>query len=107
MSWKVDGNKLQMTVGDFGVKLPVTISDITISQSDSFRFKFVDAANKNQILVKDFSSFQDNRLYLEFTAEERSLFVVGYYLYSLDWFENGNFMCNLIDEGSFKVVKKV
>ena len=105
--WKVDGNKLQMTVGDYGVKLPVTINGIAITQSDSFRFTFVDAANKNQILTKVFSDVQESELDLEFTEGESSLFVVGYYLYSLDWFQNGNFMCNLIDEGSFKVVKKV
>lgn len=105
--WKIDGNKLQMTVGDYGVKLPVIINGIVISQSDSFRFTFVDAANKNQILTKNFSDVQENKLDLEFTEEESSLFVAGYYLYSLDWFQDDNFMCNLIDDESFKVVKKV
>ena len=31
---------------------------------------------------------------------------VGGYVYCLDWYQNGNFMCNIIPSAQFKVVDK-
>lgn len=102
--WKADGNNIQMTVGDYGIKLPISVSSITVGQYDEMRFKI---ANQNAaILELTFSNISDNTIDLELTAEQSAKLRVGSYIYSLDWYQNGSFMCNLIDRALFKVVAK-
>ena len=102
--WKADGNNIQMTVGDYGIKLPISVSSITVGQYDEMRFKI---ANQNAaILELTFSNISDNTIDLELTAEQSAKLRVGSYLYSLDWYQNGSFMCNLIERALFKVVAK-
>ena len=106
--WKVINDvKLQMAKGDYGIQLPVSVEGVTVTEHDSLRFSFVDQKSKNSILVKDYNIIQNNTVMLEFTKTESDLFVVGNYLYSLDWYQDGNFMCNLIEDETFKVVDKV
>lgn len=102
--WKADGNNIQMTVGDYGIKLPISVSSITVGQYDEMRFKI---ANQNAaVLELTFSNISDNTIDLELTAEQSAKLRVGSYLYSLDWYQNGSFMCNLIERALFKVVAK-
>ena len=102
--WKADGNNIQMTVGDYGIKLPISVSSITVGQYDEMRFKI---ANQNAaILELTFSNISDNTIDLELTAEQSAKLRVGSYIYSLDWYQNGSFMCNLIERALFKVVAK-
>ena len=102
--WKADGNNIQMTVGDYGIKLPISVSSITVGQYDEMRFKI---ANQNAaILELTFSNISDNTIDLELTAEQSAKLRVGSYLYSLDWYQNGSCMCNLIERALFKVVAK-
>lgn len=102
--WKADGNNIQMTVGDYGIKLPISVSSITVGQYDEMRFKI---ANQNAaVLELTFSNISDNTIDLELTAEQSAKLRVGSYIYSLDWYQNGSFMCNLIDRALFKVVAK-
>lgn len=102
--WKADGNNIQMTVGDYGIKLPISISSITVGQYDEMRFKI---ANQNAaVLELTFSNISDNTIDLELTAEQSAKLRVGSYIYSLDWYQNGSFMCNLIERALFKVVAK-
>ena len=102
--WKADGNNIQMTVGDYGIKLPISISSITVGQYDEMRFKI---ANQNAaVLELTFSNISNNSIDLELTAEQSAKLRVGSYIYSLDWYQNGSFMCNLIERALFKVVAK-
>ena len=102
--WKADGNNIQMTVGDYGIKLPISVSSITVGQYDEMRFKI---ANQNAaVLELTFSNISDNTIDLELTAEQSAKLRVGSYIYSLDWYQNGSFMCNLIERALFKVVAK-
>ena len=102
--WKADGNNIQMTVGDYGIILPISVSSITVGQYDELRFKI---ANQNAaILELTFSNISDNTIDLELTAEQSAKLRVGSYIYSLDWYQNGSFMCNLIERALFKVVAK-
>ena len=106
MAWNVTGLNLSMAEGDFGISLPVTISGVTLGNQDSVKLTFKATANGEAILEKNFSSIVDNTVSLEFTEEESELFPVGAYVYSLDWYQNGNFMCNIIPAASLKVVDK-
>lgn len=95
-----------MAEGDYGIKLPFSVSGTTLAASDSLRFTFKDAMNGTTILEKEYTNVQQNAADLEFTEAESALFPIGAYVYNLDWYQNGNFMCNIIPLGVFKVVDK-
>lgn len=104
--WNVSGTTLIMTEGDYGIKLPVTISGTTLAAGDSVKLIFKAKQNGDELLVKDFDSITDNTVDLELTEAESALFSVGSYVYSLDWYQDGNFMCNIIPSAILKVVDK-
>ena len=104
--WYVSGNNLQMTEGDYGLALPVTVNGTTFSAGDEVLFTFKDAVNGTTILTKTYSNIQANTVSLELTAEESAKFPVGQYVYSLDWYQSGAFMCNIIPSATLKVVDK-
>jgi hypothetical protein len=104
--WKANGTNLEMTEGDYGIALPITVSGVTLGTSDTLRItvkKFPDGAN---LIVKPYTAVEDNTVNLEFTEAESNLLKVGNYTYTLDWFRLGNFMCNIIPKGAFRVVDK-
>lgn len=104
--WNVIGANLQMTEGDYGVALPVEIKGTTLGEQDSIKLTFKNAVNGDEILSKTFDGITDNTVSLELTDEESALFSVGVYVYCLDWYQNGNFMCNIIPYAQFWVVDK-
>lgn len=95
-----------MSEGDYGIKLPFSVSGTTLQAGDSIRFTFKDKPNGATILEKEYTSFAQNAADLELTEAESALFPIGTYVYSLDWYQDGNFMCNIIPLGIFKVVDK-
>ena len=104
MAWEVNGQNLSMAEGDYGVELPLTISGVTLGSSDYIKVTFKDKKNGIIILEKEFNEFNQNTVNIVFTAEETTLFPVGTYVYRLDWYQSGNFQCNIIESASFKVV---
>lgn len=106
MAWNVTNHALSMTEGDYGIALPVEIKGTTLGAQDSIKLTFKTAVNGDEILSKDFNGITDNTVSLELTEEESALFPVGSYVYCLDWYQNGNFMCNIIPSAQFKVVDK-
>ena len=104
--WEVYKNVLQMVEGDFGLALPFDVKGTTISANDTLRFTFKDKMNGETILTKEYTNIQQNSASLEFTEAESALFPVGDYVYSLDWYQDGAFMGNLIKCAAFKVVEK-
>ena len=105
--WAVNGNKLTMVEGDYGLQLPVTFSGGTITSSDEIRFVLNDAIDGNNLLTKTYNNIQQNTINLELTEAETALLPVGDYVYGLDWYQDGAFMDNVIPVSSFKVIKKV
>lgn len=99
-------NSIQMTEGDFGIQLPITITGPSFTADDEIKLTIKDAINGTTVLEKDFSDIQNNTIRLELTREESELIPVGGYVYSLDWFQTGHFLCNIIPASSFKVVEK-
>lgn len=106
MAWNVTNHALSMTEGDYGTALPVEIKGATLGAQDSIKLTFKTVVNGDEILSKDFNGITDNTVSLELTEEESALFPVGQYVYCLDWYQNGNFMCNIIPSAQFKVVDK-
>lgn len=98
--WNVNGITLNMTEGDWGVKLPVTVTGVTFTANDSVRIKI--QQDETTIIEKEYTNITQNTFDLEFTEAESALLPVGSYLYSLDWYQDGAFMCNIIPSGLFK-----
>ena len=101
--WNVTGNDIKMCVGDWGVRLPITITGVNLTASDAV--KFTVKAGENTI-VKDYTNIVNNTIDLEFTESETALLPVGTYPYSLDWYQDGAFLCNIIPTALLKVVDK-
>lgn len=104
--WGVIGNDLKITEGDYGLQLPVTISGTTLTAADSVMFTLKNKVNGDTILTKTFTNIAENTFNLELTEEETALLPVGNYVYSLDWYQDGAFMCNIIPYAAFKVGEK-
>ena len=102
--WNVNGITLNMTEGDWGVKLPVTVTGVTFTANDSVRIKI--QRGETTIIEKEYTNITQNTFDLEFTEAESALLPVGSYLYSLDWYQDGAFMCNIIPSGVFLVGDK-
>ena len=102
--WVVRDNTIQMAEGDFGIGLPVTVNGATLEAGDSLRFTFKQQGY--ELLTKEFGDIVDNTVEIVFTQEESELFAPGVYSYTLDWFKDGEFMCNIVLSGVFKVVDK-
>lgn len=103
--WYVSGNNLQMCEADYGIELPVSVSGATLGASDTLKFVFKKSPNGETVLTKEYTPSQ-NTANLELTESESALFAVGNYYYSLDWYQSGVFMCNIVPVGLFKVVDK-
>ena len=104
--WQVSNQTLTMCEGDFGLQLPVTITGTQFAAADTVRISIKDRMNGTVILEKEFTDIQQNSFIFELTEEESALFGVGEYVYALDWYHSGAFMCNIIRSAVFKVVDK-
>lgn len=104
--WVAIGTTLQMTEDDYGLSLPVIVEGTTLGDSDSLKIVIKDTVDGETILEKEYHGITDNQVELVFTQAESALLPVGNYVYRLDWYQNGLFMCNLIKVGSFRVVNK-
>lgn len=104
MAWEVNGQNLSMAEGDYGVELPLTISGIDLGASDCIKISFKDKKNGDVILEKEFNEFDHNTVNIVFSKTESALFPVGTYVYRLDWYQSGNFQCNIIESATLKVV---
>lgn len=103
--WQSNDINIQMTEGDYGIELPITISGVTLGASDSI--KITVKQGEQTVLSKEFTDIQSNTVKLVLTEQESASLPVGMYLYSLDWYQDGTFMCNIVPSGLFKVGDKV
>ncbi len=94
-----------MVEGDYGLELPITIQGTTLSAVDTIRVTIKSAKNGSTIIERDMVP-DDNEVKLTLTEADSALLPVGCYVYSLDWYQDGNFMCNIIPCSALKVVDK-
>ena len=100
------GKDLQMTEGDYGVDLPIVIKGPEFSSSDTINFVVKTSVNGTQKLSKTFTNITDNIVNVRLSSSDASSLPVGTYVYTLDWYRSGSFMCNIIPYAIFKVVEK-
>lgn len=107
MAWSVSGNNMTICEGDWGVGLKCTLGDeMTLTENDKVLFTFKTQKNGETLFTKEYGNIQDNTVWLEFTEEESNLLPVGTYVYSLDWYQDGAFLCNITPSAILKVVDK-
>lgn len=104
--WNVNGHELKMCEGDWGIKLPVTISGTTLTASDELKLVIKKSQNGDALITKVYTDISENTVELEFTEAESALLSVGTYYYTLDWYQSGAFMCNIIACATLRVVDK-
>lgn len=105
--WNVDtNNKLRMAEGDFGIDLPITVNGAEIDSGDSIKITIKKKLNGDLVLEKEYTDIEDNTINLSFTEAESELLTVGGYVYSLDWFKDGEFQCNIILNAILRVEDK-
>ena len=102
--WKCSGQNIQMTTGDFGIELPITVSGATFASGDNLRLRIT--KNGAEVLSKTFADIQENTVALTLTAAESAALDVGDYVWTLDWYQGDVFLCNVIQAAQFKVVPK-
>ena len=103
MAWSTSGTTIRMAEGDYGVALPFSVKGTTIAASDSIKFVFKAEPNGEAILTKEYTNLTNNAAGLSFTAAESELFDPGTYCYTVAWYHEGVFQCNLVENGVFKV----
>lgn len=104
--WVIKRHELQMTEGDYGVELPIKVKGTTLTSSDTLELIIKDKNDGEVIIDKTFSNIENNRALLSLTSSESELLSVGNYIYRIDWYQNGLFMCNLIPSALLRVVNK-
>lgn len=101
-----ENKRIEMTEGDFGIVLPITIKDIELKGSDKISLKLFKEKDEEPILIKIFENIVDNTLELKFTEEESKCLEVGDYFYDLDWFQENTFLSNILASKKFVVKDK-
>lgn len=104
--WNCNGLNISMVRGDYGIELPITISGTTLTNADELMLVVKDRINGNTLLTKSFGNIQNNTVNLVLTAAESALLPEGMHLYSLDWYQSGHFLSNVIPAAMFGVVSK-
>lgn len=103
--WSAFGNNIKMAEGDYGIQLTYAVNGATFDNADELKFTFKTAIN-GQIILEKTVTPDGNQIALELTEAESALLPVGTYVYSLDWYQNGQFLCNLVLAGILQVEDK-
>ena len=103
---KGNGKKIIMTEGDYGLSLPITINGTTFEPNDNIKLVIKRVANGEEVLSKNYSNIENNTFEFILTEEESKLLTPFDYVYTLDWFRDGKFLCNIIKDGAFQVEDK-
>ena len=104
--WNVNGYNLTMAEGDWGISIPLTINGVTFTEHDEAKLTVKDAVNGNVLVDKTYTNISENTVNFMLTEAESELLPVGSYVYLLDWYQDGAFMCNIIPSATLRVVEK-
>lgn len=100
------GKRIVMTEKDYGLDLPIRIIGATFGISDKIKMTIKDKRNGILVLEKEFGNIIDNTINFNLSEDESLLFQPSNYVYSLDWYRNGEFLCNIVPNGIFEVEDK-
>jgi aminopeptidase-like protein len=82
---KTEGKNIEMYYGDFGVQLPITITNVL--ETDTIKFEIYDI-NNNVIIEKDLP-YENEKWIFELTEDESKKLEIRDYLYSIKQYRDG------------------
>ena len=88
------------------MSLPITVSGVTVSSADSFILNIKSTTNGDTLVSKTFNNITGNTIEISLTQADTALLTPGKHAYSLDWYQSGAFLCNIIPDSVFRVVDK-
>ena len=102
------GNKnlIKRVEKDWGIQLPIKIEGIEFTDHDQILFTLKTEIDGELVFTKTFDHISENTISLSLTEEETNMLTVRDYAYSLDWYQDGAFLCNIIPTAIFRVVNK-
>ena len=97
-----------MVEGDYGLTLPITLNvdDVIFSAEDQFSIKIFKNVDGEPLVTKNYGNISNNTIEFSLTQEESALLEKGKYYYDIDWFQNNNFLNNLVRKKKFNVLDK-
>lgn len=102
--WSVTNNSIRMVEGEYGVDLPLTITGVELTANDEIRLTIKRDRKGDVAVEKSYSNIQEGTINVRLTEAESSALRVGKYQYSLAWYQEGAFLCYLIEKAPFEVV---
>ena len=102
--WKIDkkDKSISMNEGDYGLKLPITITNIL--ETDDIEFK-VKGCDGKEVLSKDLTYNAETKKHeLEFTEEESKLLPKKRYRYSILQLRDGSLQNTIVTDLTFEVI---
>ena len=96
---KTEGKNIEMYYGDFGVQLPITITNVL--ETDTIKFEIYDISN-NTIIEKDLP-FKDGKWIFELTEDESKKLEIRDYLYSIKQYRDGVLRNTINKDSLFRV----
>ena len=99
---------IEMVEGDYGEELPLEIeTENQITSSDKFVIEiFKDIRSREPIITKNYENIQENTINFKLTQEDSEKLKVGTYFYNIDWYQENNFLSNIVQSKMFKVIDK-
>ena len=98
--WKIKGKDLQMNCGDFGIALPISITNVL--ETDTLKFQIYDTTENN--VVNKNLIMENGKWIFELTKEESDLLKEKTYMYKIVQYRD-SILQNTINENSlFEVV---
>lgn len=97
---KIDGKDITINYGDFGIKTPITITNVL--ETDTLKFEIYDVSN-NIIVEKDLP-YEDGKWIFELTKEESQKLNIQNYMYSIKQYRD-DVLQNTINKNSLFKVK--
>ena len=99
---------IEMVEGDWGEELPLELeTENEITSSDNFIIEiFKDVRSREPIITKKYSDIKENTINFRLTQEDSQKLKVGTYFYNIDWYQENNFLSNIVKSKMFKVIDK-
>lgn len=98
--FKIQGKDIQMNQGDFGIELPMTISNVL--SGDKIEFEIYES-NKNNIIKKTLT-YRNERFIFVLTEEETDKLNEKTYLYKVVQYREDVLQNTINEDSLFKVV---
>lgn len=98
-------NKITMTEGDYGVSLPIHFIDAGFETNDSIKVTIM--VDSDTSIEKTYTDIVDDTIDFSLTQAETNQLPVGFYLYSIEWYQDGVFKDCILEKSPFVVSARV